>query len=241
MVFKKNWISAAAFCAVLTSCAVVPYPYWASESLEHEFVEDFPPDLRASDVKILALEQRARLIDREGCEADWQLGCGHESTEQMIEAPIFARGKDVERIVSDTRVDRIQGVGFIVGTFGLGSTAVEGTRSGTRLKALAIITQDGSVFCTKAPIERHSLGRIFRSYKLSAASKEAALAALETAGGNVTLPLVPGSCQLSGAFSWSDSERKQVIEFLQAIPVETAPAAAQPTPQSPLPSQEGAK
>jgi hypothetical protein len=241
MVSKKSWITAAALSAVLTSCAVVPYPYWKSESLEHEFVEDFPPDLRGSDVKILALEQRARLIDREGCKTGWQLGCGHESNEQMIEAPIFARGKDVERIVSDTRVDRIQGVGFIVGTLGLGSTAVEGTRSGTRLKALAIISQDGSVFCTKA-IERHSLGRIFRSYKLSAASKEAALAALQAAGVNVTLPLVPGSCQLSGAFSWSDAERKQVIEFLQAIPAEPVPASAQPTTLPPSePSQEGSK
>ena len=109
------------------------------------------------------------------------------------------------------------------------------------MKALAIITQDGSVFCTKAPIERHSLGRIFRSYKLSAASKEAALAALETAGGNVSLPLVQGSCQVSGAFSWSDSERKQVIEFLQAIPVETAPAAAQPTLPPSEPLETGSK
>ena len=241
MVFKKNWISAAVFCAVLTSCAVIPFPYWKSESLEHEFVEDFPPDLRAGDVMILALEQRARLIDREGCKSGWELGCGHESTEQTIEAPIFARGKDVERIVSDIRVDRIQGVGFIVGTFGLGSTAVEANRSGSRLTALAIIIQDGSVFCTKAPIERHSLGRMFRSYKLSAASKEAALAALETAGGNVTLLLVPGSCQLSGAFSWSDAERKQAIEFLQAIPAEQTPPSAQPT-QPPLePSRTGAK
>jgi hypothetical protein len=169
------------------------------------------------------------------------LGCGHESAEQMIEAPIFARGRDVERIVSDTRVDRIQGVGLIVGMLGVGSTGVEASRSGTRLKALAIITQDGSVFCTKAPIERHSLGRIFRSYRLSAASKEAALAALETAGGNVSLPLVQGSCQLSGAFSWSDSERKQVIEFLQAIPAEPTPPSAQPTQLPPEPSQTGAK
>jgi hypothetical protein len=240
MVFKKNSIAAAAFSAVLTSCAVVPYPYWKSESLEKEFIEDFPPDLRASDVKILALEQRARLIDREGCKSGWELGCGHESTEQMIEAPIFARGKDVERIVSDTRVDRIQGVGFFV-ELGLAVGPIEGTRSGTRLKALAIIIQDGSVFCTKAPIERHSLGRMFRSYKLSAASKEAALAALETAVGNVTLPLVPGSCQLSGAFSWSDAERQQVIEFLHAIPAEPTPPSAQPTQPPPEPSRTGAK
>ena len=126
---KKSWIGAAALSAVLTSCAVIPYPYWKSESLEKEFVEDFPPNLRASNMAILALEQRARLIDREGCEADWQLGCGHESTEQMIEAPIFARGKDVERIVSDTRVDRIQGVGFFV-ELGLAVGPIEGNRSG---------------------------------------------------------------------------------------------------------------
>lgn len=232
----SGWITVA-ICTVLYGCVAVPFPYSKSESLNREFLEDFPPELRVSNVSVLAFEQRARLIDNEGCNQSWELGCGHESGEQIIEAPIFALGKDIERIVNDTRLNRIQGAGLFVGLIGMGAGAGEVSRSGSRLKVLAIITQHGSVFCTRLPIENNILGRLFKIYKVNSESRDGLVVALQTTATHVTLPLVPGSCELSGAFAWSDVERKRVIDFLKTIPVGlAAPSNAQPTvaPSEPL-------
>ena len=98
---------------------VVLIPYLLpSKALTENFWRIFRPELRVSNVSVLAFEQRARLIDNEGCNQSWELGCGHESGEQIIETPIFALGKDIERIVNDTRLNRIQGAGLWLDRYG---------------------------------------------------------------------------------------------------------------------------
>jgi hypothetical protein len=209
----------ATVCIVFSGCVMVPFPYLVSDTIDRGFLEDFPRNLLTSDVKVLVLEQRARVIDSEGCgTSSWQPGCGSESAEQMLEAPIVAVGKDLERIVTDTRIDRIAGVGIFFAVLPAGPMApIQASRSGTRLKALAIITQDGSAFCTKKSIQRYTPENMFVSYKVSDASRHALIAGLQISTGNATLSFVPGSCELSGALSWSEVDRRSVIEFIRAI------------------------